>query len=141
MNAVAKACNYDIWSFWHIRHLLTQNISQILARSIVMLKLDYCNAILHRSPKSSTAGLRRTIWRVLYFNPRTTEGGGWLPPYRGRGVVTALPRAGGGYRPTRVFFKRHIFSVQIFQKSFRIPLGYSLPHLLVNEFRKHFAPR
>jgi len=54
------------------------------------------------------------------LNPRTTEGGGYHPP---------------------VFFKRHIFSVHIFQKRFRTPLGYSLSHLLVNKFQKHFAPR
>jgi len=45
--AHAKACNYLIWFFRHIRHLLTQDIVHTLASSIVMLKLDYCNAILH----------------------------------------------------------------------------------------------
>ena len=60
VNAVAKACNYHIWSFRHIRHLLTQGIAHTLARSIVMSKLDYCNAILHGSPKSSIAVLQRT---------------------------------------------------------------------------------
>jgi len=54
-------------------------------------------------------------------------------------LTLELPR-GGGYHPS-VFSKRHIFSVQIFQKRFRIPLGYSLPHLLVNKFQENFAPR
>jgi len=60
VNAVAKACNYHIWSFRHIRHHLTQDIAHTLARSIAMSKLDYCNAIQHGSPKSSTAVLQRT---------------------------------------------------------------------------------
>jgi len=80
---------------------------------------------LHRlnAPSFMTA-LRPTYCRsrheFINFNPRTTEGGGYHPP---------------------VFSKRHIFSVQCFQKCFRIPLGYSLSHLLVNKFQKHFAPR
>ena len=48
VNAVAKACNYHIWYFRHIRHLLTSvDIAHTLSRSIVMSKLDYCIAILH----------------------------------------------------------------------------------------------
>jgi hypothetical protein len=38
-----------------IRHLLTQDTAHNLARSILISQLDYCNAILHGSPKSSTA--------------------------------------------------------------------------------------
>jgi len=39
--------------------LLTQDIPHTIARSIAISKLDYCNAILHGSPKSSTAVLQR----------------------------------------------------------------------------------
>jgi len=58
VNAVAKACNCHIWSFRQIRHLLTKDIAYTLARSIVLSKLDYCNAIMHELPKSSTAVLQ-----------------------------------------------------------------------------------
>jgi len=40
--------------------LLTPDIARTLARSIVISKLHYCNAILHGSPKSSTAVLQIT---------------------------------------------------------------------------------
>ena len=45
MNSVAKACNYHVWALRHIRHLLTTDIAQTLACSIVSSKLDYCNAV------------------------------------------------------------------------------------------------
>ena len=59
VNMVAKACNYHIWALRHIRHLLTENIAQILACSIVTSKLDYCNAVLHGTPQKYVALLRR----------------------------------------------------------------------------------
>jgi len=56
VNAVAKACNYHIWSFRHI-HLLTRDIAHTLARSIVVISkvrnvttAKVCNAIRHGSP-------------------------------------------------------------------------------------------
>jgi len=52
---------------------------------------------------------------VRSVNPRTTEGGGYH---------------------TRCVFQTPYFSVQLFHKRFRKPLGYSLPHLLVNKFQK-----
>jgi len=76
VNAVAKACNYLIWSFRHIQHILTKDIAHTLARSIVMSKLDYCTAILHGSPKSSTAVLQRThnsLARVFHFSSHSTR--------------------------------------------------------------------
>ena len=59
VNAVSRACHYHIWALRHIRHLLTQDVAHTLARSIVMSKLDYCNAVLYESPKSSVAVLQR----------------------------------------------------------------------------------
>ena len=61
VNAVSRACHYHIWALRHIRHLLMQDVAHTLtlARSIVMSKLDYCNAVLYESPKSSVAVLQR----------------------------------------------------------------------------------
>src|SRR5664279_4996685 len=43
----------------HIHHLLSQDVAHTLARSIVMSKLDYCNAVLYGSPKTTIAVLQR----------------------------------------------------------------------------------
>ena len=59
VNAVSKTCNYHIWALRHIRHLLSQDVAHTLARSIVMSKLDYCNAVLYGSPKTTIAVLQR----------------------------------------------------------------------------------
>jgi hypothetical protein len=73
VNAIAKACNYHIWALRHIRNPLSKDVAHTLARSIVMSKLDYCNAILHGSPKSSIAVLQRTqnsLARVVLQQPK-----------------------------------------------------------------------
>ena len=59
VNAVAKACNYHIWALRHIRPLLSQDVAHTLARSMVISKLDYCNAVLQGAPKTSVAILQR----------------------------------------------------------------------------------
>jgi len=60
VNAVVETCNYHIWSFQHIRHLMSQDIAQTLVRSNVMSKLDYSNANRHGSPRSSIPVLQKT---------------------------------------------------------------------------------
>jgi len=46
VTAVCKACNYHIWALRHIRHLLTHDVANTLACSIVGARIDYCNSIL-----------------------------------------------------------------------------------------------
>jgi hypothetical protein len=75
VNSVAKACNYHIWALRHIRHLLTTDIAQTLACSIVSSKLDYCNAVLYGSPAKYVAVLQRVqnnLARVVLQQPRLT---------------------------------------------------------------------
>ena len=63
--------------------------------------------VTEEGPANLNLEQEQTAYRHFYnctgINPRTTEGGGWLPPPR-------------------------IFSSRIFRKCFRIPLGYSFPH-------------
>jgi len=43
---VAKACNFHTRALRHVRSLLTDNVAQTVACSIVASRLDYCNALL-----------------------------------------------------------------------------------------------
>ena len=44
---VVRSCNYHTRALRHIRPLLTLNVAKMLAHSIVSLRLDYTNALLH----------------------------------------------------------------------------------------------
>ena len=64
-----------IWALRLIRHLLTTDIAQTLACSIVSSKLDYCNAVLYGSPAKYVAVLQRVqnnLARVVLQKPRLT---------------------------------------------------------------------
>ena len=66
---------FHIWALRHIRHLLTTDIAQTLACSIVSSKLDYCNAVLYGSPAKYVAVLQRVqnnLARVVLQQPRLT---------------------------------------------------------------------
>jgi len=74
--AVCKACNCHIWALRHIRHLLTQDIANTLACSIVGARIDYCNSILYGAPTSSIIKLQRlqnSLARVVLQQPRRTH--------------------------------------------------------------------
>jgi len=43
---VAKACNFHTHALRHVRSLLTDDVAQTVACSIVTSRLDYCNALL-----------------------------------------------------------------------------------------------
>jgi len=42
VTAVCKACNYHIWVLRHIPHLLTHDIANTLACSIVGARIEFC---------------------------------------------------------------------------------------------------
>ena len=48
--AVARSCNYHVQAICHIRHLLTNELAQTSAYSLVLSRIDYCNALLHGAP-------------------------------------------------------------------------------------------
>ena len=50
VSAVAQSCNYHARAIRHIHHLLTQDLAQALACSLILSRIDYCNAVLCGSP-------------------------------------------------------------------------------------------
>jgi len=53
VSAVARSCNYHAQAIQHIRHLLTIELAQTLACSLILSRIDYCNAVLHGAPSYS----------------------------------------------------------------------------------------
>ena len=45
VNAVVRACNYNLRSLRYIRHSVTRDIANTLACSIAGSRIDYCNAL------------------------------------------------------------------------------------------------
>ena len=43
----------------HIRHLLTTELAHMLAYSLILLRIDYCNAVLYGAPNYSIKKLHR----------------------------------------------------------------------------------
>jgi len=56
---VAKACNFHTRALRHVRSLLTDDVAQIVACSIVTSRLDYCNAVLSGAPAATFDKLQR----------------------------------------------------------------------------------
>ena len=70
VSAVARLCNNHAQA---IRHLLTTELAQTLACSLVLFRIDYCNAVLHGSPSYSITMLQRVqnnAARVVLEAPR-----------------------------------------------------------------------
>ena len=57
--SVVRACNYHVQAIRHIRHLLSTELALTLACSLVLSRLDYCNAVLHGAPVGSIQKLQR----------------------------------------------------------------------------------
>ena len=82
-----RACNYHISALRHIRPVLSSDVAQRIACSIVESKLDYCNALLHNTAITNINRLQRVqnnLARVV-CNDRSTESAQllqqlhWLP--------------------------------------------------------------
>jgi len=58
-SAVAKLCNYHAQAVRHIRHLLTPELAQTLACSLILSRIDYCNALLYGAPTGTIQKLQR----------------------------------------------------------------------------------
>jgi len=71
--AVAKSCNYHAQANGHIRHLLTPELAQALACSLILSGIDYCNALLYGAPTGTTQELQRVqnnAARIVLQMPR-----------------------------------------------------------------------
>jgi len=56
---VAKACNFHTRAVRHVRSLLTDDVAQTVACSIVASRLGYCNALLSGAPAATFDKLQR----------------------------------------------------------------------------------
>ena len=53
VRSIVSTCNYHLQAFRHIRPLLDQKVAESVGRSIVMSRLDYCNALLAGTTKNN----------------------------------------------------------------------------------------
>jgi len=51
--AVTRSCNFHAHGIRHICHLLSINVAQTLACSLILTRFDYCNSVLYGAPVSS----------------------------------------------------------------------------------------
>jgi len=65
ISGVVKSCNYHLRALQHIRHLLPFSTAQMLACSLILSRLDYCNAVLY---SCSAGAIGRTMQRVLWHS-------------------------------------------------------------------------
>jgi len=56
---VARECNYHARALHHVCTLLTNDLAQTVACSIITSRLDYCNAMLHGAPAATFNVLQR----------------------------------------------------------------------------------
>ena len=123
VSAVARSCNYHAQAIRHIRHLLTTELAQTLACSLIQSRIDYCNAVLHGAPsysikKLQRVGLQNNAARIVLGAPRRSDANSllktlhWLPvqqrieykvallsPQHLDAVVPATPNPGSRTRP------------------------------------------
>jgi len=59
VSTVARSCNYHAQTIRHLRHLLTTELAQTLACSLILSKVDYCNVVLYSTPNYNIKMLQR----------------------------------------------------------------------------------
>jgi len=59
VSAVARSCSYHARAIRHVRQLLTVDLALTLACSLILSRIDYCNAALHSVPSGTIQKLRR----------------------------------------------------------------------------------
>jgi len=89
--SVARVCNFHAQAIRHIRHLLSTDLAATLACSLILPRLDYCNAVFHGTPAATIQTLQRVQNNaariVLQTSGRTSAGPllrqlHWLPVRR-----------------------------------------------------------
>ena len=76
VSAMARSCNYHAQAIHHIRHLLTMDLAQTLACSLILSRIDYCNAVLHGAPSGTIHKLQRVqnnAARIVHQAPRRSH--------------------------------------------------------------------
>jgi len=73
VSAVARSCNYHTQA---IRHPLSTELAPTLACSLILSRIDYCNAVLHGAPSYSIKKLQRVqnnAARIVLEAPRRSH--------------------------------------------------------------------
>jgi len=76
VSAVARSCNYHPQAIRCIRHLLTMDFAQTLACSLILSRIDYCNAVLHGASSGTINKLQRVqnnAARIVHQAPRRSH--------------------------------------------------------------------
>jgi len=88
VSAAVRLCNYHAQAIRHVRHLLTMELAQTLACSLILSRINYCNAVLHGAPCYSINKLQRVqnnAARIVLETPRRSHASPllrtlhWLP--------------------------------------------------------------
>ena len=64
VSAVAGSCTYHAQAIRHIRHLLTTELAQTLACSLILSRIDYCNAVQCSTALPATASKSCSEYRT-----------------------------------------------------------------------------
>jgi len=76
VSTVARSCNYHAKAIRHIRHLLTTELAQTLDCSLILSRIDYCNAVHYGAPNYSIKKLQRVqnnTARIVLQVPRRSH--------------------------------------------------------------------
>src|SRR5664279_3908570 len=71
IQTIVRSCNYHLQALRHIRPLLTRDVANTLACSVIGSRVDYCNGLLFGSSSSVLNSLQRVqnnIARVVIWN-------------------------------------------------------------------------
>ena len=74
--AVTQSCNFHAQAIHHIRHLLSTDLAQTLACTLILTGLDYCNSVLYGAPVSSIQKLQHVqnnTARIVLQAPRRSH--------------------------------------------------------------------
>jgi len=76
VSAVARSRNFHAQAIRYIRHLLTTDLAQTLACSLILPRIDYCNAVLHGAQTYTIRKLQRVqnnAARIVLQAPRRSH--------------------------------------------------------------------
>ena len=71
-----RSCNCHARAIRHVRHLLTLDLAQTLACSVILSRIDYCHSVLYGAPSSTTQKyqwVQRNAARIVLQAPRRSD--------------------------------------------------------------------
>ena len=67
VSCTSRVCRFHLRNISRIRKYIPQDISIVLMKSLVMLRLDYSNGLLYGLPKCTVSGLQAVQNHMLYY--------------------------------------------------------------------------